>query len=281
MDAIGKSIKHHLETTYDIPFCVNCGNEYKDISYRIWPDNELGELFEIKMLYRQEIRLIIDIVPQKYAAEMLHDMEQADEEKVCVFLKYVESLREKNAKIEMRLNQNLCEKIDKSLWEQTWKSLNFRISVIPEKDTLTDNSEDLFVKWAELVVGMMLSLLSIEKLDAVEKLHLEGGCNQILVNKYERNPVNRQLCLIANGYSCKICGFNFEKEYGILGKEFIHVHHIEKISSHKTEYLLNPEKDLIPVCPNCHAMLHRQEPPINPEELIKIIESIKDNGQGE
>lgn len=281
MDAIGKAIKEHLEATYDIPFCVNCGNEYKDVSYGIWPDNELGELFEIRMLYRQEIRLIIDITPQKYAAEMLNDMQRADDEKICVFLKYIESLRKRNAKIEMSLNQNLCKEISKELWAQTWKSLKIRISAIPEKDSEDDKDVNLFIKWAESVVGMMLALLNIEKLDAVDKLHLEGGCNQVLTNKYERNPVNRQLCLMANGYCCKICGFDFEKMYGSLGKDFIHVHHIEKVSSHKTEYLVNPEVDLIPVCPNCHAMLHREEPPMRPDKLIEIIKSIKENGQGE
>lgn len=281
MDAIGKAIKEHLEATYDIPFCVNCGSEYKDVSYRIWPDNELGELFEIRMLYRQEIRLIIDITPQKYAAEMLNDMQRADDEKICVFLKYIESLRKRNAKIEMSLNQNLCKEISKELWTQTWKSLKIRISAIPEKNSEDDKAVNLFIKWAESVVGMMLALLNIEKLDAVDKLYLEGGCNKVLTNKYERNPVNRQLCLMANGYCCKICGFDFEKMYGSLGKDFIHVHHIEKVSSHKTEYLVNPVVDLIPVCPNCHAMLHREEPPMRPDKLIEIIKSIKENGQGE
>ena len=81
---VSKEIKEHLETTYDIPICVNCGSEYKDISYKIWPENDLGELFEIKMLYRQGIRLIIDICPQKYAAGMLADMQHAEKEKIEV-----------------------------------------------------------------------------------------------------------------------------------------------------------------------------------------------------
>jgi 5-methylcytosine-specific restriction protein A len=29
------------------------------------------------------------------------------------------------------------------------------------------------------------------------------------------------------------------------------------ISTIGKEYLLDPVKDLVPVCPNCHAMLHR------------------------
>lgn len=52
---------------------------------------------------------------------------------------------------------------------------------------------------------------------------------------------------------------NFEKVYGEIGKNFIHVHHIEFISSFEgKEHELNPIEGLIPVCPNCHAMLHRK-----------------------
>lgn len=277
MESISKAIKGCLESTYDVPFCVIAGNEYRDISYRIWPDNDLGELFEIKMLYRQGIRLIIDICPQKYAAGMINDMQHADKEKINIFLKYVETMREQNAKVEMSVNHNLYAEINEDIWGQVWKNLKIRISVIPEKDSENMDNEQLFTSWAEKATGMMLSLLNVEKLDVVEKLYLEGGCTQVLANKYERNPVNRQLCLMANGYCCKVCGFDFEKKYGKLGQKFIHVHHIEKISEHGEAYGIRPEKDLIPVCPNCHAMLHREDPPLAPERLIEIIRFIREN----
>lgn len=272
-----KEIKEYLESTYDIPICVDCGIEYKDIRYRIWPQNDLGELFEIKMLYRQGIRLIIDICPQKYAAGMLDDMQHAEKEKIAVFLKYVDIMRKQNAKVEMSINQNLCAQIDEDIWKYAWKNLRIRISVIPEKNDEDYLEKSVFVDWAEYAMGMMLSLLNIEKMDNVEMLYLEGGRTQVLTNKYERNPVNRQLCLLANGYACKTCGFDFEKQYGKIGYKFIHVHHIEKISAHDTAYYINPGEDLIPVCPNCHAMLHREEPPLSPEKLIEIIHMIRNN----
>jgi len=60
-----------------------------------------------------------------------------------------------------------------------------------------------------------------------------------------------------HGTACAVCGIDFEKVYGELGKGFIHVHHTVPIHTIGEEYTINPEKDLIPVCPNCHAMLHR------------------------
>ncbi|MFK2822522.1 HNH endonuclease [Arcobacter sp. YIC-80] len=104
----------------------------------------------------------------------------------------------------------------------------------------------------------------------VEKI-LEGTKKQVLVNIYERDTKARQACLDEFGYTCKICSFDFEKKYGKLGREFIHVHHLIPLSEIKGEYVVNPIKDLIPVCPNCHAMLHRKVPAYKPEYIKKII----------
>lgn len=274
MDKVGTAIKSQLEVTYDIPFHVENCNEYRDRGYRIWPENDLGELFEVRMLYRQGIRLIIEVKPQKYAAEMLNLMQRADNEKIKIFIKYVELMQKRKAKVEMSLNGSTCTDIDYELWDNPWKSLKLRISVIPEDNEIKNIETELFTSWAGRVVGMMLALLNIEKIEEKKEM-LEGGISQVLINKYERNPVNRQLCLMANGYTCKICGFDFEEKYGKLGHRFIHVHHIEKISSHNNSYYINPETDLIPVCPNCHAMLHKVDPPLYPKDLISIIQKVK------
>lgn len=85
----------------------------------------------------------------------------------------------------------------------------------------------------------------------------EGAKKTITVNAYERNPIARQKCIDYYGYNCIVCGINFEKVYGEIGKNFIHVHHIIPISEIDKNYKVNPKTDLIPVCPNCHAMLHR------------------------
>lgn len=85
----------------------------------------------------------------------------------------------------------------------------------------------------------------------------EGVREMISVNRFERNVEARQKCLEVKGCSCAVCGMNFEKIYGEIGKNFIHVHHIKPLSEIGQEYQVNPINDLVPVCPNCHAMLHR------------------------
>lgn len=102
-------------------------------------------------------------------------------------------------------------------------------------------------------------------------MYKEGTVKQILVNAYERNVNARKACLQEHGYNCSVCSFDFEKMYGDLGKEFIHVHHEVDISTIGDEYEVDPVKDLKPVCPNCHAMLHKTRPAMKIEKLKKLI----------
>ncbi len=100
--------------------------------------------------------------------------------------------------------------------------------------------------------------------------YYEGTVQQVLVNKYERNPIARKKCIEKYGCICQVCGMDFGKVYGELGNGFIHVHHIVPISAQKGEvHKIDPENSLVPVCPNCHAMLHKGK--LSIEELRKIL----------
>ncbi|MGD6846309.1 HNH endonuclease [Rossellomorea aquimaris] len=87
----------------------------------------------------------------------------------------------------------------------------------------------------------------------------EGERRTITVNSYERNPLARKQCLDHYGAECQVCKMNFEDTYGEVGRDFIHVHHLTPLHEIQKGYKVNPIEDLIPVCPNCHAMLHRKE----------------------
>lgn len=101
----------------------------------------------------------------------------------------------------------------------------------------------------------------------------EGAVKQITVNAYERNPVARKACLAAHGHDCAVCGFDFEKVYGELGRGFIHVHHVRPLSTIGSTYVIDPVNDLVPLCPNCHAMVHRSDPPLGVRELQALMKA--------
>jgi len=107
--------------------------------------------------------------------------------------------------------------------------------------------------------------------EEVNEEHLEGRLKEIMVNKYERDPEARKKCIELYGVSCKVCGLNFEETYGAIGEGFIHVHHLVPLASVGKEYVVNPADDLKPVCPNCHAMLHKRRPPFSIDELKEIM----------
>lgn len=100
---------------------------------------------------------------------------------------------------------------------------------------------------------------------------MEGALVRVLASKYERDQLARRKCIEFHGTSCSVCGFSFEFAFGTLGRGFIHVHHLIPLSSIGTEYEVDPVNDLRPVCPNCHAMLHREDPPISIESLRGLL----------
>jgi len=104
---------------------------------------------------------------------------------------------------------------------------------------------------------------------------VEGAVCKVSVNAYERNNEARIKCLEHHGYTCCICNFNFKSIYGSVGDNFIHVHHIRPLSEIGQEYIVDPVKDLRPVCPNCHAVIHRRIPAYTIEEVCSFLNNIE------
>jgi len=101
--------------------------------------------------------------------------------------------------------------------------------------------------------------------------YAEGAKKQVTVNSYERDPRARQACIDHHGTSCKCCSFDFEKVYGEHGKGFIHVHHIKPLHTVGEDYVVNPITDMVPLCPNCHAMIHRSSEVLSVENLKDML----------
>jgi 5-methylcytosine-specific restriction protein A len=98
----------------------------------------------------------------------------------------------------------------------------------------------------------------------------EGAVKQVTVNAYERSAKAVSACKAHHGTACVICGFDFGKVYGAIGQGYIHVHHLVQLADIAKDYKVDPVKDLRPVCPNCHAMLHQRRPPLSIDDLKKI-----------
>ena len=108
--------------------------------------------------------------------------------------------------------------------------------------------------------------------DSNEDLYTEGRLREVVLSVHERNPVARKKCIEHYGSHCYICQFDFAARYGPLFDGLIHVHHRNPVHLKDEEYTIDPIRDLIPVCPNCHMALHSKEDGVyTPEEIIEFI----------
>ena len=134
-----------------------------------------------------------------------------------------------------------------------------------------------FIEAREEVLVDVLEEMSPEIFDdgLFQETFKEGKKRRRYSNQSERNPRARKKCLEYWGYRCQACGMQFDEVYGSRGKGYIHVHHHKLVSKQKGEYELNPIEDLIPLCPNCHAMIHIKEDEMSVDELKLLYKQMR------
>jgi predicted HNH restriction endonuclease len=106
-------------------------------------------------------------------------------------------------------------------------------------DPLSPNNIDGFADEAE-------SYLADEGA-AVLKTHLRRERSKRLIQRFKRG---------LKSYACTVCLFDFSARYGDVGLGFIEAHHIVSVAQLKPGAKTRIQ-DLVPVCSNCHRMLHR------------------------
>lgn len=126
-------------------------------------------------------------------------------------------------------------------------------------------------RWYASIEGQMPLPEEVRK----DEVLTEGAARTIHVNSYERSPEARRQCLEHHGYRCIVCDFDFERCYGDIGRRYIHVHHLVPLAEVGEEYHVDPCNDLVPICPNCHAMIHAASPMLSVEQLQKVLEDVQ------
>ena len=108
----------------------------------------------------------------------------------------------------------------------------------------------------------------------------EGRKKSVTAQIYERSRLLRDRAIehyTRNGIIvCAACGFDFYKTYGELGHGYIEIHHqkpvyqyVEADFSRLVTLAIN---DLIPLCANCHRIVHRKKGnPLSVQELVDIL----------
>jgi 5-methylcytosine-specific restriction protein A len=104
-----------------------------------------------------------------------------------------------------------------------------------------------------------------------DDVYMDGAVMQLKVNRYERDRSARAACIAAHGPRCSACGIDFGRVYGRGFAGLITVHHLRPLAQIKARHRIDPVKDLCPLCPNCHFIVHQRNPPYTPAEVRAML----------
>lgn len=152
---------------------------------------------------------------------------------------------------------------------QLWHSLEIECTMRRPSHAPADDVTDLVAVGVQCLT-MILAGLDLDD-DQVDPGMPEGAASRVEVTRYERSRVNRMRCIREYGTACWVCDFAFSRVYGSIGEDFIEVHHRVPVSTLPPDYRVDPIRDLIPLCSNCHSMVHRRTPVYQPDELRRLL----------
>jgi 5-methylcytosine-specific restriction protein A len=237
-----------------------------------------GFSLELAVLWRA---IEVHILPDPFAATLLKSMEASDPSQRATFAAFFQAALNDGGTTSFRINDQPADPFQPATWPTSWRALTVSMRKSPVVIDAGSPNElnNLVLLWSGRLAGAILALLPLEPIETQAGGEIEGGGKQVMITRYERSTVNRAACIEIHGTSCAICGFNFETTYGPAGSGFIEVHHIDQASTLKPGTVIDPAKDLIPVCSNCHSVLHRTMPPYKPEQLRAIFTQISTDSQ--
>ena len=211
-------------------------------------------------------------------------MGSADETGRRTFRTVLDVCRDADAEIVLSINGKSCLPDDSAIWESEWRSfgLDVRKGMLAINDG--DIAEDMrqIELWTSRVAAAVLALLPVEiddvGLEASPEIFglPEGAKIRVEANRYERDRRNRAAALAIHGYSCKACKLDMSERYGAAAAGLIEVHHVTPVSQLGEGYIIDPRTDLVPLCPNCHSVAHRQTPPYSVDNLREMLASVRD-----
>lgn len=215
----------------------------------------------------------IKFVPDLFGKKSAIILEESILENAVKINNYLEVSKSKISRVDFRIGNKELQSLNNSNNDE--RGISFEAKVFTEESNLhLGHFNESEIDLLHFTVELYLIFLRVTRtgfIGADEALgYPEGAVTSVLVNRYERSPINRKLCLEHYGYSCLGCGFNFAERYGEIGKEFIIVHHITPVSQLGPNYVIDPKHDLIPLCGNCHAIVHRTNPPLSLDNLRSL-----------
>lgn len=210
--------------------------------------------------------------PGNYASSLLRSIKTATADQKSAFSVFAKSLKRRGADVVVEFDSVRVDETVPESWPNNWSSINIgmkKLGIVVENQSGYDFAE--VFPWTTGFFGMTLAMLPLEPEEDRLAGVMEGSVTYKTVKSYERSRINRAACIEIHGTSCLACGMSFGAYYGRIAEGFIHVHHITPVSSLGGAYVINPGTDLVPLCPNCHAVVHRRNPPFTVAEIKTLL----------
>lgn len=225
-------------------------------------------------------RLRIEFEPGKFAGSLLTDMSSADADGRAAFHAVLNDCLSLGAKIRLEINGIGLPFCSDEVWLATWNRLSFSLHK-GQVELGADEGEpdaDIVCCWTVRFAAAVIAILPTEELGGDPEFDVigypEGALTTVQANRYERDRRNRAAAIAIHGTTCKACGLKMGTRYGSIAAGLIEVHHVTPVSELGAGYVIDPRRDLVPLCPNCHSVVHRRVPPFTVSE---IVQSLKDN----
>ena len=223
-------------------------------------------------------RIVLVFEPGKFAGDLLVAMGRSDETGRAAFRSVLSECANRGASIDFRVNDRLLDPQSGEIWTERWSRLTLILQKQFDSET-TDTeqlTEDAFY-WSRLFVAAVLTLVPIESNEKTDVNQIigfaEGGSTTNQSTHYERDRRNRAAAIAIWGSHCQACGLDFGTRYGDVAAGFIEVHHTTPVSELEPSTVVDPSRDLVPLCSNCHAVAHRRNPPFSVKEIQTLIQS--------
>ncbi len=218
--------------------------------------------------------LEVTFCPGNFAGDLVKRMGQTDELGRLAFVEGMRRCIGLGATVRLLVNEVISSFDDETIWDTEWSNIevSIRKGHLDFESMVLNEEEDLVLFWMTQLMTGILAMLPVEEANSSYEEpgttgFPEGVLTQIKVNKYERDPRNRAAALAIHGRVCLVCEQDLSHVYGSTGIGAIEVHHAIPVSQLGEDYEIDPSKDLIPLCPNCHTVVHRRDPPYSIEEL--------------
>lgn len=220
----------------------------------------------------------VAFVPGSFASELVRHMGLADAGARSSCAAVLARCLRDGATVNLKINNHPAKPDDPSGWDAEWMRLE--LSVRRGQLDLGNGDEDneKICAWTQQVTAAIVALLPLEQEEVLTE-NLQGGFPegakvQVEVNRYERDRRNRAAALAIHGYACLVCTSDLGDRYGPVAVGLIEIYHLTPVSKLGPDYSINPATDLVPLCPNCHRVAHRRDPPFSIEELKAMIVSL-------